>query len=246
MSSVVTEKGEIACGTAVIAGGMWSSMLCRTLGIRLPQLGVRSSVMRTGPFPGGPEGAASYGHFAFRKRADGGYTIAGGGHSHDIVADSFRYLADFLPILAMDWRDLSVRFGRELLESLTRRRWSGDDVSPFERCRILDPAPILAHTERARQALEKTFPAFRNVPIIQRWAGIIDATPDAVPVISAVKSLPGLVLATGFSGHGFGIGPAAGRLAANIVRGDTPIVDPTPYRYERFIDGTRHRPTTSV
>ena len=245
IASVVTEKGEIACSTVVIAGGMWSSMLCRTLGIRLPQLGVRSSVMRTGPFAG-PEGAASSGHFSFRKRADGGYTIAGGGHSHDIVVDSFRYFKDFLPILAMDWRELSVRVGRDLLESLMRRTWSGDEVSPFERCRILDPAPVYAHTERARQALETTFPAFRGVPIIQRWAGIIDAMPDAVPVISPVKSMPGLILATGFSGHGFGIGPAAGRLTANLVRGDTPIVDPSPYRYERFIDGTRHRPTTSV
>ena len=50
--------------------------------------------------------------------------------------------------------------------------------------------------------------------------------PDAVPVISAVDSLPGFFLATGFSGHGFGIGPGAGRLAADLVAGDTPIVDP--------------------
>jgi glycine/D-amino acid oxidase-like deaminating enzyme len=65
-------------------------------------------------------------------------------------------------------------------------------------------------------------------------------------VISTVRSHPGLVVATGFSGHGFGIGPAAGRLAADLVTGATPIVDPTAFRYERFIDGTRPRPTTGV
>jgi glycine/D-amino acid oxidase-like deaminating enzyme len=62
--------------------------------------------------------------------------------------------------------------------------------------------------------------------------------PDAVPVISAVEKLPGFFLATGFSGHGFGIGPGAGRLAADLVAGDTPIVDAAPFRYTRLVDGT--------
>jgi glycine/D-amino acid oxidase-like deaminating enzyme len=55
-----------------------------------------------------------------------------------------------------------------------------------------------------------------------------------VPVISPVEALPGFFLASGFSGHGFGIGPAAGRLAADLVVGDRPIVDPTPFRFGRF------------
>jgi glycine/D-amino acid oxidase-like deaminating enzyme len=45
-------------------------------------------------------------------------------------------------------------------------------------------------------------------------------------------------LSTGYSGHGFGIGPAAGQLAADLITGDTPIVAPHPYRYSRMIDGT--------
>jgi len=39
-------------------------------------------------------------------------------------------------------------------------------------------------------------------------------------------------------GHGFGVGPAVGRLSADLIRGVTPIVDPSPFRYERMIDGT--------
>ncbi len=68
--------------------------------------------------------------------------------------------------------------------------------------------------------------------------GMIDVTPDAVPVISAVDDVPGLVVATGFSGHGFGIGPAAGRLAADLVTGAAPLVDPAPFRFSRFSDGS--------
>jgi glycine/D-amino acid oxidase-like deaminating enzyme len=71
---------------------------------------------------------------------------------------------------------------------------------------------------------------------------MIDVTPDAVPVISGVDALPGFFIATGFSGHGFGIGPAAGRLVADLVTGESPLVDPKDFRFSRFSDGSRPRP----
>jgi glycine/D-amino acid oxidase-like deaminating enzyme len=63
---------------------------------------------------------------------------------------------------------------------------------------------------------------------------LIDVTPDAVPVIDQVARIPGCFIATGFSGHGFGIGPGAGRLMADLVAGDSPVVDPSPFRLDRF------------
>jgi glycine/D-amino acid oxidase-like deaminating enzyme len=82
--------------------------------------------------------------------------------------------------------------------------------------------------------------------IAERWAGCIDATPDAVPVMSACERLPGFFLATGFSGHGFGLGPGAGKLVAQLVTGEAPCVDPSPFRYDRFFDGTRPKPVTGL
>ena len=82
--------------------------------------------------------------------------------------------------------------------------------------------------------------------VAQAWGGSIDSTPDAVPVISAVPQMEGLFLAAGFSGHGFGIGPGAGRLAADLVCGDTPVVDPTPYRYARFTAGEKLAPAGAL
>jgi glycine/D-amino acid oxidase-like deaminating enzyme len=67
-----------------------------------------------------------------------------------------------------------------------------------------------------------------------------------VPVISPVAAMPGFFVATGFSGHGFGIGPAAGRLAADLITGDSPIVDPTPFRFERFSGPMRSQPTKGL
>ena len=58
-----------------------------------------------------------------------------------------------------------------------------------------------------------------------------------------MDTLPGFFIATGFTGHGFGIGPGAGRLMAELVTGETPVVDPTPFRYSRFTDGSRPQPS---
>jgi glycine/D-amino acid oxidase-like deaminating enzyme len=82
--------------------------------------------------------------------------------------------------------------------------------------------------------LVAAWPAFGNAVIEESWAGTIDVTPDSLPVISPVAKLPGLTLASGFSGHGFGTSPAAGQLAADLATGAAPIVDPAFYRLERL------------
>jgi glycine/D-amino acid oxidase-like deaminating enzyme len=51
--------------------------------------------------------------------------------------------------------------------------------------------------------------------------------------------MPNFVLATGFSGHGFGIGPGAGRVVASLVAGDAPGHDLRRFRFSRFSDGSR-------
>ena len=59
-------------------------------------------------------------------------------------------------------------------------------------------------------------------------------TPDGEPVMDRIADIPGLTLASGFSGHGFGTAPAAGQLAADLVMNSSPLVDPTPYKFDRF------------
>jgi glycine/D-amino acid oxidase-like deaminating enzyme len=124
----------------------------------------------------------------------------------------------------------------------TRRRWALDEASPFEAVRVLDPDADPYVIERARASIAEAFPAFREVAVAQSWGGMIDVMPDAIPVISAVDRLPGFFIATGFSGHGFGIGPGAGRLVADMVAGGSTIVDPAPFRLSRFTDGSNPRP----
>jgi glycine/D-amino acid oxidase-like deaminating enzyme len=245
IAGVVTERGTIACESVVLAGGVWSRLFCRPLGLRLPQLKVLSSVMRTEPLKGGPEASASGFGFGLRKRLDGGYTVASwSGNVADIVPDTFRFLGDFLPAMVQQRGEvkphLGGRFVRELLQP---GRWRLDRRSPFEAVRVLDPKPHQAILKQARAHVTEAFPVFHDMRVADSWGGMIDVTPDGVPVISGVDALPGFFIATGFTGHGFGIAPGAGRLMAEMVMGETPVVDPAPFRYSRFTDGTRNRPS---
>lgn len=236
VSGIVTERGRIACQRVILAGGAWSRLFLGNLGIDFPQLKVRSSVMRTAPMPGLPEHAVGASDFAFRKRADGGYSIAHRGASiAEIVPDSFRLFGDFLPALVKQRHELRLGLGRRFMEEIRiPRRWSLDEETPFERVRVLDPAPDKGILAEARRNLVAAFPAFAGITISDSWAGYIDATPDAVPVIGEVASLPGFIIASGFSGHGFGIGPGAGKAVADLATGMTPSIDMKPFRIDRF------------
>jgi glycine/D-amino acid oxidase-like deaminating enzyme len=244
VAGVVTEKGRIACQSVVLAGGAWSRLFCGNLGVELPQLKVLGSVMRTEKLDGGPEISASGGLFGYRKRMDGGYTVATlGVRTIDLVPDNFRLMMDYMPAVKLHWKKLRFRIGNRFMEEWrTKRKWALDEETPFEAVRTLDPDGDPYVLERAKNAIADSFPAFRGVKIEQSWGGMIDVMPDAIPVISAVDAVPGFFIATGFSGHGFGIGPGAGRLVADMVAGGPTIVDPTPFRLTRFTDGSNPKP----
>ncbi|MFO1039343.1 MAG: FAD-binding oxidoreductase [Geminicoccaceae bacterium] len=248
VAAVVTEKGRIRTNAVVLAGGAWSRLFMGNLGIRLPQLTVINSVMRTAPLDGGPQAALFMQHYAFRRRLDGGYSIANGSENvHELSPDSFRFLKDFLPALQVEWRSHQLRIGRRLMQEASfPTRWSGDERTVFEDIRVNDPAPVKRSLTDALKNLAADFPLFGKAQVVQEWGGRIDVTPDIVPVISPVDTVPGFFVATGFSGHGFGIGPGAGRLVADLVMGREPMVDPTPFRLSRFLDGSRAKPMGHV
>src|ERR1700731_2703202 len=107
VSAVVTERGRVACDSVVLAGGAWSRLFCGNLDLRLPQLKVMSSVMRTEALDAGPEASCSGFGFGLRKRLDGGYNVASwSGNVVDIVPDTLRFAAEFMPSLRLQWRNM--------------------------------------------------------------------------------------------------------------------------------------------
>jgi glycine/D-amino acid oxidase-like deaminating enzyme len=240
VSAVVTEMGTIRANAVLVAGGAWSSLFFRREGLRLQQASVRSTSFYTEPGPKVTEGGLSMSDVTIRRRLDGGYTVGLSGRGLvEISPQGLLYARPFWPMFKKRRAKLKIGIGRSFFDGPEAfMRWSLDRPSPFERMRRLDPPADPVLVNMGVQFLGKVYPELAGLKVVQSWGGLVDCTPDAIPVISAVDPLPGLYLSTGYSGHGFGIGPGAGRLAADLIAGDTPIVDPRPFRYSRMIDGT--------
>ncbi len=236
VSGVITEQGEIRCEQVLLAAGAWSRRFLGNLGINLPTLPLICSVLRTQPLQGPGEIALGAPDFSFRRHHSGGFIVTQrGALDAPLTLDHLRLGRRYLPQLKQARDNLRISLGRDFLTDLaTPRRWRSQQITPFERHRVLDPAanPTLNH--EALSNLRAAWPVFEQATVAESWAGVIDVTPDSTPVIGPVEALPGLTLACGFSGHGFGTSPAAGQLAAELVSGLTPLVDPSPYRFSRL------------
>ncbi|RVV96938.1 FAD-binding oxidoreductase [Mesobaculum littorinae] len=243
VAGVVTELGRIRAPRVVLAGGAWSSLFLRAHGIAIPQLSVRSTVVATQALPEVFDGCAADDRIAFRRRADGGYSLAPSNyHDFYIGPDAFRAFRSFVPQLRSD------PFGSAYRPAApagypdawrTRRNWTGDEVTPFERMRVLNPPPHAGKAQEAAKLFGAAFPQLGEVRVRAAWAGMIDTMPDTVPVIDRADSLPGLVILTGLSGHGFGIGPGVGRVAADLAMDRAPGHDLSRFRLSRFSDGSK-------
>ena len=240
ISGVVTELGPVRAKAIVCAAGAWSSTFLRNINITFPQLLVKGTVARTKPCPDGFSGGACSEKFSFRRRQDGGYTLSLGNYlDHYLCADSLRYFTDFLPTLKVTWSGLRFR----LTDGLTKRlfatgKWHADEVTPFERTRVLNPTPNPKVVNQIKTEMATHLPLLANTEIAEAWAGMIDAPPDFVPVMDEIPGYKSLFLASGFSGHGFGIGPGAGKIMANLVQGKKAEFDLSRFRFSRFSDGS--------
>jgi glycine/D-amino acid oxidase-like deaminating enzyme len=240
VTGVITERGTIRTRSVILAGGAWASSFCRRHGIPFPQASVRSTILRTQIAP--DLGEAMYTpDVALTRRLDGSYTVAiSGTGTLELTPQGIRYARNFLPMFIKRIKAVEFGIGSSFFsgpEALGS--WEMDEETPFEKIRVLDPVPSAKAVATTLSRAQALYPALKGIAVRESWASYIDSTPDAVPVISPVAGLSGFVLAAGCSGHGFGLGPAAGHLAADLAVGDTPIVDPRPFRHARLVDGSR-------
>lgn len=238
ISGVVTENGTIRTPIAILTGGAWASSFCRQVGVRFPQASVRQSILAVASKGKALPDVLYTSGIAVTRRGDWGHTLAISGRGRvDPTPQLLRFSTQFLPMFVRRWRSLApgglqgVRSGHEGLS-----RWRLDRPTPMERMRILDPAVDQRTVRLTHERAVKLIPELEDCPIAAAWSGYVDSTPDGVPAIGEIASIPGFVLAAGFSGHGFGIAPGAGHLIADIVSGNAPIVDPRPYHPSRFAD----------
>jgi oligopeptidase B len=146
--------------------------------------------------------------------------------------------------LLLEEPDALFRFhvGRPLLRSLAGLLpGSAARRNPLTWDRGLGPAPNPAKVNRSLQELRRLYPALGELQVTRSWAGYIDATPDAIPVIGEAGP-SGLVVATGFTGHGFAMGPIVGRLVAELITDGKPSIDLRAFRFSRFAEGAVGKP----
>ena len=158
-----------------------------------------------------------------------------------------------LPIMAQREEIVMIRPGTELLypcpvfgdlvslqyvkpEASGELLWGNADHSNPE---YADPDRYSnrASVDAAVEKMAHRFPGLPDPRITNSYAGVYDVTPDFNPIIDRIDE--GLLVAAGFSGHGFKISPAVGRLVADMVAGDgsgIPGVDPGDFRLSRFAE----------
>ena len=237
---VHTEKGLIRANAVLCAAGAWASRFVRPHGISFPQASVRQTALRTKPTVN--VGDALYSpDFAMTRRLDGSYTLAISGRARiDITPQGLRYSREFMPQFLRRLKLVKLGIGSSFVtgpESLPALLTNNSRI--FERNRVLDPAPMDWLVRQVLANVRGTFPQLADIEVDSVWGAMVDCTPDAVPVISQVDQADGLFLAAGCSGHGFGMGPGIGFLAAQLIANDVPCVDPAPYRLSRLVDGSK-------
>ena len=239
VAGVITEKGSIKTTNVIIAGGVWSSMLAAHLGLELPQMMIFAEQCSVEPVAGGPaiDGMTPAGYY--RREPDGGYLFAAAAGripiTMSIVKNIRKLMAaptdvdqDMSPVLNLRTFFWDLRANRNRPEGR---------VSIFEENRILQPEPIPGITDQAVAGMGRYIPAFAGCKVREVYTGSLMSTIDNLGVISPVSSIPGLYIGAGML-YGLTMSAAAGEALADMVTGEPPKFDISPYRYERFVDGS--------
>ncbi|MDZ7728687.1 MAG: FAD-binding oxidoreductase [Dehalococcoidia bacterium] len=244
VAGVVTDRGTIRAGTVIVAAGAWSTRLLWKLGLRLPQRPIRNTVVATTPTQPVTRLVVWADGVSLRQDDTNRWILSGGGRSdHDLGVDTARFFRSFAGGLwdARRRGDAAINFTRDTFyDGATILPRTPGYRHPWKVVRNREPEPNLRNAWETFQNFRHTLPDIGPIGIERTWSGYIDYTPDAVPVLDAPGDPDGLVIASGFSGHGFAMGPMGGRLAAELAQGRTPSLDLHPFRLARFAEGDTH------
>jgi sarcosine oxidase subunit beta len=94
-------------------------------------------------------------------------------------------------------------------------------------------------------AIERRAPSISDVGLAAGWAGLYEMTPDHNGLVGEAVDVSRFLYATGFSGHGFLMGPAIGEVMCDLYLGQTPVVDVSSLTAERFA-GASLRPELNI
>ena len=242
VASVVTNRGEISTSVVLDAAGVWGYRLADRLGVGFPVQLIKVVQGETEPAPRlfdcflrGPD-------YGGRQTASGAFRITGGYRKmdvyHDLSLHDLRDLGVWIPRILRYRKDVTMKMNRDilkldvaaLLNGVTG--WRNGPPAPVG----AEPRPQPENVARKLKRMSELVPEMKGLRLARTWGGYVDMTPDFLPVLGAVKGIEGFYLATGFSGHGFAVGPIVGKLMAELIVDGKTSVDIRAFRPSRFAE----------
>jgi glycine/D-amino acid oxidase-like deaminating enzyme len=168
-----------------------------------------------------------------RQDVRGAFVFSVAGGEYDLRLDSWRYLRHYRQTMRSNPDAAKINY-LHLLDKMRRIKSPPTiaDIVPGSE----NAAPDRQRVEQAQSELRAFMPEVASLEIEAVWGGIIDTLPDVIPVLGPLPGLEGLLVATGFSGHGFGLGPMVGKVLAELATGRAVSADIralSPARFQR-------------
>lgn len=208
---VLADGRSVHAPLVVVAAGAWSGRLLSRVGVRLPLHMGRGTLTATKPFRRITESSGwDVTGVGFRQASDGRVIFGMGAFVDvDVRWEDVRSSVALLPTLWQNRRTMRVRPGAQLVRDLGGLV-TGRGLSPLDRT---EPRANMRASDEGLRRLRELVPAFAELEAESVWAGVIDSTPDFLPIAGGT-GIDGLLVVAGTSGHGLGIAPA---LADGVV-----------------------------
>lgn len=238
IGEVHTTEGVISTRRVVLAAGVWTPYLAQSVGVNVPLMPVVMSELETKPLP--PLFSQTIRAFGFgaRQRPNGRTVISAGLNArvrHDVSLADLNGLKYWLP-RAMSFRKaLKLRVDvpqsvRQIAYGSTRDTRLIPHASP-------EPPVDRRLVDSSLERMARVIPAFQDAQVARYWGGLVDMTPDGLPIIDGGTSADGLSVITGLAGHGLHLGPVLGEIARELALEGTSRRQIDAFSLGRFADG---------
>jgi sarcosine oxidase subunit beta len=242
-----TSRGFIEARNVIVTGGVWTPNLVATVGVDVPIMPVVHGQAESVPTDVRVDPTVRAFRFGFRQRPDGRLVLSAG------INARVEYWLNFAAtrnarLWASRYRanrgNVRLRFDRALTmrQLRDRSRLSARHIPVATE----PPATRRADIDAGLAALKRTMPAFEQLRIERYWSGLLDVSPDGLPIIDHQEGPDGFAFVTGLSGHGLALGPVIGEITADIALEGATARPIHPFRLARFREERVELPTKMI
>ena len=247
ISGVHTSAGPVASVAVVVACGVWTPYLAQTVGVAVPIMPVIMSELETEPvMPRFPQTLRAFG-FGARQRPSGRTVVSAGLNAkvkHGVSLADFHGLRYWLPRALAFREHIGLHLDtRRIAEQLRYRSTLGTQLVPDTSPEPTVDRPLV---DSALARLSALIPEYDGAGAARYWAGLVDLTPDGLPIIDGGTGPEGLTIVAGLCGHGLALGPVLGEIAADLALMANTSRPIDAFQLARFTAGSVGHPEMTI